>query len=628
MASVLLSAEATGDVLEGLSDANLLELVLCQHVHEARLQEAAQVANDWQQRSPGSSAATGARAWLQWHQGQPEAAAELARTAVGRGEASALAHGVLAMNASGISQWDEALLHAQQAFRESTVHPHLALLLAEVHTKRGELPQAEHAIRRAAQQDRGDCAGRLALAEHLLAHEATPPQVQEAIALATAVVQSHPREATAWALLGLGQTALGNWSQALPYLERAMLLRPHHAGLIIQWVRVVLVSGMKKHLDKAALEAQRVTTMAPGEWAGWLLRYEALRMQGRSDAAILALHAASAYHANQPELWLAMASACAASGQLDAASEALNKARSLPSPNQRQIATLTAEIAFRNGDLATAWTHMAETWEGREGPRRPLEPESARDAGRMKQTIAVHGDSLDTLFVYSRWLPALASLGFVVRLAMPADVGALWRRLPALDAVDVAERIKAHWHEPLTRLPVLLPGMTPVEPPYLKPGDDALARARIQRRAHAGPCLMIDLGPQPDIVLIDALATWQRRHDALVVSNRAIPDGWPGAGRWMALSDVDVEELAAWAMTADAVVSGDVLLSHLVGAMGVPGHVVLAREHAAWWGQSGTSCALYTGLTLWRHSDALSWLGMGEQLQQLLAPAADKGAPK
>lgn len=239
----------------------------------------------------------------------------------------------------------------------------------------------------------------------------------------------------------------------------------------------------------------------------------------------------------------------------------------------------------------------------------------------MKQTIAVHGDSLDTLFVYSRWLPALASLGFVVRLAMPADVGALWRRLPALDAVDVAERIKAHWHEPLTRLPVLLSGMTPAEPPYLKPGDDALARARIQRRAHAGLCLMIDLGPQPDIVLVDALATWQRRHDALVVSNRAIPDGWPGDGRWMALSDVDVEELAAWAMTADAVVSGDVLLSHLVGAMGLHAHVVLAREHAAWWGQSGANCALYPSLNLWRHSDALSWLAIGEQVARRLVPA-------
>lgn len=171
---------------------------------------------------------------------------------------------------------------------------------------------------------------------------------------------------------------------------------------------------------------------------------------------------------------------------------------------------------------------------------------------------------------------------------------------------------------PITRLPA--------EPPYLKPGDDALARARIQRRAHTGSCLMIDLGPQPDVVLVDALATWQRRHGAMVVSNRAAPDGWPGESRWMALSDVDVEVLAAWAMTADAVVSGDVLLSHLVGAMGLPAHVVLAREHAAWWGQSGTRCALYPSLTLWRHGDALSWLGIGEQLQRLLAPAADKGA--
>ena len=619
MASVSLSGEPVGGLLEDLSDAKLLELVVCQCVHEARLQEAAQVVSDWQQRSPDSAAATGARAWLHWHQGQADAALELARAAVGRGEASTLAHGVLAMHASGDSQWDEALIHAQQASRENAAHPHLALLLAEVHARRGEMPEAEQAIRRAAQQDRGACAGRLALAEHLLAGEATPPQVQEAVALATAVAQANPREANAWALLGVGQTALGNWEQARLYLERAMLLRPHHAGLIIQWVRVVLVAGMKEHLDKAALEAQRVTTTAPGEWAGWLLRYEALRLQGRSDAAILVLHASSAYHANQPELWLAMASACAASGQLDAASEALDKARALPDSNPMQIAKLTADIAFRRGDIVGAWTHMAQTWEGKESPRPPLEPESAREAGRMRQSIAVHGDSLDTLFVYSRWLPALASLGFVVRLAMPADVGALWRRVPALEAVDAAERIRAHWHEPLVRLPVLLSGMTPAETPYLAPGEDALARARIQRRAHAGPCLMIDLGPQPDIVLVDALVAWQREHDALVVSNRVAPGGWPGEARWVALSDVDVEELAAWATTADAVVSGDVLLSHLVGAMGLPAHVVLAREHAAWWGQSGAHCALYPSLTLWRHSDSLSWLGIGEQLRQQLA---------
>ena len=156
-------------------------------------------------------------------------------------------------------------------------------------------------------------------------------------------------------------------------------------------------------------------------------------------------------------------------------------------------------------------------------------------------------------------------------------------------------------------------------------------QAQAQRKAHAGPFVMLDLGEQPEPLLLRQLGYWlaQNRALVLIVSGQAAWSASATGAKLMPLPAQDLDLLAASATVADVVLTlGDTPLAHLSGAMAIKAQVLLPLGHDPVWGAQSTS-PWYPTLQLHREPLAGGWEQAWAGIEKILPPSRtpDAGQP-
>ncbi len=590
-----------------MNEETILARVARDHLRDRRFQQAQSLISAWQQRSSGATAPLALQGLYALMNSEIERAKNLAQEAVARDPSSALAYFSLAQVYLAEGRPDDGLTCAQKANQLDPSDAEAACLLAHLQSQVGQLDQAESLLRRSL-QIKTDPITKLALAELLLNH--SRGELGEVEQLAREAYTQSPHIPGAWALHGVVMANLGDIATARSRLEFALALDPDQPNFMLPLAQVALSEGGDVALEQAVSLARRAIALAPHETRARHLLADAMRMQRQYLAAIKVLADASNIFPSNPEIFLSLARSCLDIGKLDAANEALEKAQAL-SPNLAHSQALMVDLHMRRGDVRAAFMAFESLDEiDRSGVRRLA---TLQEVG-AGQILGIMGRELSHYLAYARFFPMLKEKTPVahLKIAVAPHFASLISRLPGVDEVSVEKQFGAHWLEPLQRLPALLqlsPDTLLFDAPYLHASPAAVSQARAERAAFDGPCALVDLGPNPDPILVRLLGHWLRQHGTSVVILTPV-DVWQlqiDAGlNVIPLDSQDLEMVAGWTMVVDTILVGDVALAHLAGGLGATAHVFLSPGHDPIWGTDGTT-SWYPSLRLHKEPVTGGW---------------------
>lgn len=591
------------------NDQILLQ-VFQSHLREGRIPKAQLLVGAWLQRSPGSATAIALQAQLDLASGQLEQAQQHAQQANAIDSHNAQSAFALGQTYAAQNQLDQAITALERAHLLAPGDPSIASHLAQVHTGRRQVEQALKVLDNFKTNDPSHYDPLLLKAELLLNHR--PDQPERVLDITQRICAVAPHLATARILNGLALASVGDSEGARQQLELGMQIEPDQVPFLLAAVQFTLQdpASTPAHLEQATAHAQRACALAPQDWRGPLNLGRLMRRQRQINAAVQMLGQACKNFAQEAELWLELGQCSLHAGQHSAAENALAKAQEI-NPQHPLCAELQLALHLRQDQWASA-NAAHEAQDQALYAQRPRLPAPVAASAKV-QVIGLYGRSLGDYLQYARYLgPLKRASGARLRLACTPGMAPLFGLVDGVDEVMDNEKFGAQWVEPLVRTPLLL-GLQD-QPPvwqgaYLRATPATRAHAQAQRSAHAGPCVLLDLGDQPEAILLRQLGYWLAQNKALVllVSGQAAWRAGTAGATLLPLPTQDLDLLAAWATVADAVLTlGDTPLAHLSGALALQAQVLLPLGHDPMWGGKANS-TWYPTLQLHREPLAGGW---------------------
>ena len=610
------------------NDQTLLQ-VFQSHLREGRIPKAQLLVGAWLQRSPGSATAVALQAQLDLANGQLEQAQQHAQQANSIDSHNAQSAFALGQTYAAQNQLDQAVTALERAHLLAPGDASIASHLAQVHTGRRQVDQALKVLDNFKTNDPSHYDPLLLKAELLLNHR--PDQLERVLDITQRICAGAPHMATARILNGLALASLGDSEGARQQLELGMQIEPDQVPFLLACVQFTLQDpdSTPAHIEQATIHAQRACALAPQDSRGPLNLARLMRRQRQMSAALQMLGQACKNFAQEVDLWLELGQCSLHAGQHAAAEAALAKAQEI-NPEHPLCAELQLALHIRQGQWASA-SAAHEAQDQALYAQRPRLPAPVAPSAKV-QFIGLYGRSLGDYLLYARYLgPLKQASGARLRLACTPGMAPLFSLVDGVDEVMDNEKFGAQWVEPLVRTPLLL-GLQDQAPiwqgAYVRPTPAARAHAQSQRSAHSGPCVLLDLGEQPEAILLRQLGYWLAQNRALVLlvsGQNAWRAGTTGA-TLLPLPPQDLDLLAAWATVADAVLTlADTSLAHLSGAMAVKAQVLLPLGHDPMWGAQASS-PWYPTLQLHREPLAGGWEQAWGAVEKTL-PASHKPDP-
>lgn len=590
-------------------EAAVLSRAVHLHLQEGRPQRARALVSAWCQRAPHDASPIALQSVVELASGHLNEAQALSLQAIGLDRNSSHAHAALARVHAANGRLDDAVLCARTALNFDPEATDTAQLLAQLHLRKGDEVAAKAVLREAMARNLQDASLQLMLAELLLR---SGEGFDEGARICRQVCDSHPHIAAAWALLALAQAMHGDFPGGRESLLLALALEPEHPSYLLELARMYLEDrDLPTEGAAQAVElARKVLALDPREWRASVILSEALRLQRQFLTAIKVLSDAANTLHDRANLWLELARGCAAVGQLDAATQALDKAQALK-VSVVPLARARFDVALRRGDFMLAWACLEDADAALRAELPRLQPLIGGPQGYAGRVVAFTADGLSHCLMFVRYVAPLAHAGIVVHLGVPEPLVPLMRRVPGMSAVvSHQSHMGADAVEPLTRAPVLLGVMDNAIPvgAYLSADPAVIEGVRMSRTSAAGPVMLLDLGEDADPGLLHQLGQWLQVNCVWVVMVRPPPAAWKSHGvLFQVLQQDDFELLTGWLTVADFVVSADVALAHLAGGMGLTAHVVLPIGHDPVWTAQGEVSPWYPTLKLYRESMQAGW---------------------
>jgi tetratricopeptide (TPR) repeat protein len=602
----------------------LLIQVARTHLREGRLPQAQVLVGAWLQRSPNAVNALAVQAQLELMGGNLQQAHETAQKAAALDPHNAHAAFALGQTFLVQNQPDQATPNLERAHMLAPQDAEIACAIAQLQLNRQQVDAASRLLRRFTSGPQAYAPAKLLLAETQLNHA---DDLEEVLQLTQEVCSDAPHLAAAWVIHGLALASLGDIAAARDRLELALCLEPDQPAFLLSLAQLTLQdpASSPEQIEQACTQAQRATAVASQDWRGpWLLG-RLLRRQRKITAALKVLAQAGQSFAQQTELWVEICLCCLDAGQARAGEDALAKAKAI-APESPAVLHASWALSLRQGHWAKAHAAQESLDQAtRPDARRlpaPLQAQGSKDL--RGQTIGLIAAHLGHYFAYARFIAALhETSGARLCLGASPELAPLLARIAGVAEVFTGEQLSAQYIEPLSRLPLLL-GLQDEAPlwdgPYLHANPAALAQARQQRAVHAGPCVLLELGLQPEPLLLRQLGYWLGQQQALVLvlSDHSTWQSTAQGATVLALDPSDFEMLAAWTAVADAVISTDAPLAHMAGAMDIPAHVLLPLTHDPLWGMAAETCAWYPRVQLLREPLTGGWHSVCSALEQRL----------
>lgn len=588
------------------------------HLRARRWSMAESVALRWLERNPNSGDAVAVRVLVALANGYVEVAYELIEAAVSMAPSSSFVALALARvyMAQGNADAVEACL--RRALALAPAEGEASCLLASHYKFKGDFVATESVLRAALQQTPCDALVYFSLAEFLL----QVGRADEAMVVIDQGLAIDQNAALGWLLRGLVLAALGQWRAARSACEQALLLDPENPAYLLELARILLgeAAGQgagSRSLTEAEQDIRRALILHPKNTEALNLLGTVLRAQRRIEEALAVQVQLVGAAPKDAQAVIEIALTQRVAGKPVEALFAIEHALSL-APESEPAQCLYADLLLLNGE----WTRGFDVLDALDASQRSGQPRlpgrlpAGADAAREVLLVA---PVLTQALLFSRYVPLLAKLGVQVSMAVAPLAHGVLRDVPGLQAllpldtplpsIDVAV-------EPIYRLPVLT-GCDPEQvfgvQPYFLPNAAEVRALKSAFAAQPAWRVGVDLGARPNMALARALAAVLVPSGARVVFIGEMLE--VGSAELMSCfagmmtesgEAADCAQLAVLLAGLDGLVMVDGLTAHLAGTMGIPGHVLLHREHDGFWG-GGEASPWYPHLHLLREAVSESW---------------------
>jgi tetratricopeptide (TPR) repeat protein len=480
-------------------------------------------------------------------------------------------------------------------------------------------------------------------------------RLDEAIASYREAIRLRPDFADAHRNLGISLKDRGELDEAIACYREALRLRPDYAEALVGLGNALKERG---DLDEAIDSHRAALRLKPGNAEAHNGLGVALKERGDLDEAVACYREAVRLKPGSAEMHNNLGSALQELGRREEAIACFEEAVRLK-PDHADAHVNLGIMRLLLGDFARGWPEYEWRRRSREYAPPPL-PQPAWDGSDLQgRTILLRAEQgLGDTLQFIRYAPLVQARGGRVLVGCPAAL------LPLLSRCHGIDRL----HPPGSALPpfdveallLSLPGIfgttaqdVPARIPYIFP-DDALVR-RWRRELAGLPGFKIGIvwqgnpnyrGDRARSIPLERFEPLARLDGVRLISLQkgpgteqiaaAVAAGWRltdlgGAGRLDESSGAFMDT-AAVMTTLDLVITPDMALAHLAGALGVPVWVALSFAHDWRWMLGRDDSPWYPSARLFRQDRRGDWEGVFEQIaeavaQQVARPAAATSIP-
>jgi tetratricopeptide (TPR) repeat protein len=539
----------------------------------------------WLQGSPQSPAAHALSGLLDMSSGQAEEGRRKIEQAAHTGDACALWALAQVHLSDGAVSSDRLAARAclERAVLRDPYDGDCWIALAQMDAADGDWVVAARAAARACEIDPHSALPYMFAAEIALRRN----DFQGAAQACADALARDPQSAGAYEIDAQVRARAGDLKSACEQLDVAMLLKPASAETLLQSAHWLLLLGDAARLQSALTRARRAAAMAPLEWRALLLQSQILQAQGRHRDAANCL--GSAVHA-QPqvvELWLGLAVASMLVGDIEKVDSSMAQALVL-SPGTSAVIALVTEVNLRLG----RWTSAFAT------------PTLGGNDVAAGSTLRLSPKTTLDFLTMSRWCAKAQSQGLNIALHVRSADAEFARRIPGVtsvsDTIDPALAISGI---------ELLPGILRLESPeessttaWLTSSSPVQATWRQDLGHLPRPWLMVDLGPTPDVRLVELLTQDLRAREGSIVLVNAVP-AWEQSEHSLLLHRISldtIEDAAACLSICDAHWLVDGEIAALAGGLGLGAKVYVKLTHHPYWAGTAERTPWYPSLTVVR----------------------------
>lgn len=607
------------------------------HLRMGRVREAEALLEAWLQQDPNNASARVLQGWLLLTSGKFEEGRQLLETAVLISPHNAFAYVALGVLHQAQGKREEAELCWERALALDAADVDAAALLVEMRMQAGNVAAAEQLARAALAAVPDSPLAHFSLAEVLLGKG----DVDESLDLCARGVAKEPDDWRGLLTYGRILMQVGKLSDARAKLEQALAMRPGEPELISV---LALVFLRQEAWADAERSARKLLILNPRQTMGTRILLQALAGQGRFDDATNQV--AQTVTATPPEkivLQMDLAGMYRRAGRIEDAEKIALQAQTDADESNKLIPTyFLAELDLIKGNWAPAFETLASLSRKNDGGRLQTGLPAAEEL-RGRQVILT-GDSFSQMMLFARYAARIAEQGAQVTLvgANLGRCGELAHGLQGVTAIHqpepnatLEEKNKIWPEDALSEAMLCLPahfGITTEsqlwEGPYLSVPAERVAQMRAALAQHPRPWVGIELGAQPDQVVLQAVADAVRASGGTLVGlGPGLEDVLGETAVWPRIPDLHV--LATWVEALDTVIAGSHLMPAIAGPLGKSAHILLEKESDALWGLTGKTSPWYPSLQLHRQTQQGGWQDAWSALRMALTELATelKSAP-